>query len=119
MLYSRIPVLMVLLASLACNGSERAETADADTVPAAATAANTVRPGEEGVVLAGADTVTMGVVIIVRGADGSTQYGVFRGPPKLAEAVTGGTYEVRADSLHSRVYVLSEGERIEPAGRGG
>lgn len=112
-----IPMIFFVAVSLACGGDPGQEVTDAEVPSDRTELSNEIVAGELGVVVAGDDTVISGVVLTIRGIDGATSHGIFRGPPKLAEVMFGGTYEVSADSLHSRVYVLGEGERLVRAAR--
>jgi hypothetical protein len=56
--------------------------------------------------------VVTGVAVKIRTADGVEAYGLFRGPSKLAEVITHGTWTFNADSLSPRVRPVANGERL-------
>lgn len=124
----RVSRQMVLLAALvalpllSCASGEeeavRVEEAEATAETEVASEGELVA-GQTGVVFAGEDSVSAGLVMFVVGADGEQTPAVFRGPRKLADVVSGGDFRISEDSLSTRVRVLEEGERIEMAGGGG
>jgi len=68
--------------------------------------------GEEAAVLLQNDSTVYGYSLVIRKPDGTREFALFRGPLKLLEVMTGGTFELDADSITSRVRLLQPGEEI-------
>ena len=109
-------LLILSLATFGCGGDEGTEQ-----TPGNEQAAEIRAPtfGEAAEVLLPNDSTLGGVAILVRKGDGSTVPGLFRGPSKLAEEVSGGDWEFHEDSLHARVRLLGPGEELRRRGGGG
>lgn len=98
------------LTVLACGGSQ--ESAPDASQAEAAAPADSVMIGEEAVLLMANDSSLMGLAVLVRQADGSQVQALFRGPQKLADVSTDGTFVFDAESLPVRVRVLKPGESL-------
>ena len=106
----RILSLPFLLITVSCGMSEKA-----GEVPGQGTAVqeHEIADGESVTIQSPNDSmVGGGVAISVRNRDGTKVRGVFRGPAKLAETVSGGTFEFHEDSLLARVRLLGPGEEL-------
>lgn len=101
-------LLVLILVSSGCAGGEE-DLTPADSVP------EQVAPlslGEPATLHLANDSVATGLAVKIRSADGTETYGIFRGPHKLGEEITNGTWTFNADSLPTRVRVVGEGERL-------
>lgn len=104
----------VIVLVVACGG----EVPDADTTGTAPEVEEQVVAGELGVILEGDRVVASGVVMYVVRGEGERTAALFRGPRKLADVTTGGTYELSGDSLPARVRELRPGETMAPGESG-
>ena len=101
-------VLVSLLAFLGCAGGEDGlPRADSDVEPVAE-----LSLGRPATLYLTNDSAVTGLAVKIRSTDGTEAYGLFRGPQKLAEVMTNGTWTFNADSLSVRVRVVADGERL-------
>lgn len=112
------PVLSVCVLSLLCLACEAETdvppiTPDTPTaeLPASMDLLKGIPLGTEIVVLRADNTELRGRAVMVLQQDGTRVPGVFRGPAKLADAVSGGTHEFRVGQ-HARVHELVPGDSI-------
>ena len=95
------------LLAMSCRGPEG--TGDAPVQAGTGDEAAIVA-GEEVTILAADGSTFSGIAVAVRKRDGTTVPAVFRGPPRLAEVASEGTFEFSEDSLPSRVRLLEPRE---------
>jgi len=98
---------LILLLFLSCEAPREGEMA-----PGQESGGNPVLLGQPAHVLLDNDTMGSGLAVAVIRSDGSKVAGVFRGPAKLLDVATQGTYRFSADSLPARVRALRPGERL-------
>ena len=102
-------VEVLLLVSISCAKPDAADRAlEPDPVADESAIVN----GEPVTILAHDGSTLIGLAVSVRRLDGSIVPAIFRGPAKLADVASGGTFEFREDSLHSRVRLLETGEEM-------
>ncbi len=84
------------------------------TPPAEAPPASTdaVVPGQEVTIDLPDGSSMTGLAVAVLKQDGTTELAIFRGPRRLAEVASGGTFEFGADPLPVRVQMLGPGEEV-------
>jgi hypothetical protein len=101
-------VLASLQATSGCSGSEQ-------NLPPAESGleqVDSLSPGQPATLYLTNDSVATGIAVKIRSADGTEAFGLFRGPHRLGESITNGTWTFNADSLPSRVRVVGNGERL-------
>jgi hypothetical protein len=74
----------------------------------------TLMGGDSAMIVTEDGSPVYGFLVSVRKRDGSLVPAVFRGPTRLADLASGGTYEFHEDSLTSRVRLLRPGEELRP-----
>jgi hypothetical protein len=94
---------------IACSGAE--DTGDA-AEPGSSVEESAIVLGEGASIRLPNDSTLRGVAVMVRRSDGTQDYALFRGPSKLADIITDGTFEFSEDSLPARVRVLQPGEEL-------
>jgi hypothetical protein len=116
--------LLVALSSgaLSCgdppDGSDASpSTADSGEEAAAESAEAPLTPGEEAILHLSNDSTQRAFTVGIRRPDGTVELAVFRGPTKLADVITDGTFIFSEDSLPSRVRRLRPGEELRRANR--
>ena len=93
------------------------ETADAPPdAPASMEGVEAPALGELATLHTAADSTVSGYAVKVRAADGTEAWGIFRGPQRLGEQLSGGTWTFHADSLPIRVRAAAAGERVRAGG---
>jgi hypothetical protein len=104
----RVFLLVAVLVSSGCFGGDE----DAAPVDPAAGQVAPLSLGELATLHLANDSVTTGLAVKIRSGDGTETYALFRGPRRLGEEITSGTWTFHADSLPTRVRVVGEGERL-------
>ena len=89
--------------------SERLVRSTAVTPPASTDA---IVPGQEVTIDLPDGSSMTGLAVAVLKQDGTTELAIFRGPRRLAEVASGGTFEFGADPLPVRVQMLGPGEEV-------
>ena len=78
--------------------------------------ATALQPGDAAELILRDSILRSGIAVMVKRGDGSAVPALFVGPPKLAQAASGGDYEFHEDSLPSRVRLLGPGEELRARG---
>ena len=102
-------LMAVPLATMSCEGPEGTGSAPEQDRPAAEAA---IVGGEAVTIRMQNDSIISGYAVAVRKRDGTKVPAIFRGPSKLAEVASHGTFEFDEDSLHVRVRLLGPEEEL-------
>ncbi len=94
--------------------SERRVRPPAETPPAETSTRSTdaIVPGQEVTVDLPDGSSMTGLAVAVLKQDGTTALAIFRGPRRLAEVASGGTFEFGAEPWPVRVQMLGPGEEV-------